>query len=377
MSPYRKQGERTWYLTLATGDAARPWYRMSSGTRDRATAEQMQKMLDLLGVRGRRELWVRDALVARRVHVGTVYDAYVSGTLEALKAQLADVDLAPALDPWVATLRARVTDGTFAEESFRKYVAQVRALVGAALFRTAVTGPALKARLDALPGSGTSRRRHAAAWMSFLDYCVETGLLIANPLRAVKLPKENRTRERYAEWPHVLRLLHALPEGVHRALAAIRHGAGLEMQAALAMRRRDVDLETRVVWAHGRKTSHRDRQAIVLDDACWGIFAAYVRSAGLMPEAEIFPVTHKEHERAQRAAAAVVRTDGVPLRAGYTLHDARHSFAVEMVRRGHEAKLLSANLGHANEALLIKRYGKHRPRAEDLVRAAKRAGGAS
>lgn len=375
MTPYRKRDQKTWTLTLATGDPARPWVRLSSGTRDRGIADQMQKMLDLLGERGRRMLWVRAALVARQVRVGAVYDAYLSGSLDALRAQLEDVDLAEALDGWIAGLRARVDDGTFAEETLRKYVAQVRTLVGAGLRRTAVTGPGLRARLDALPGSGTNRRRHAAAWQSFLDHCVETGLLPANPLRSLRLPKSNRAQERWAEWAHVVRLLHALPEGPHRALAALRHGAGLEMQAALRMRRRDVDLETRVVWAHGSKTAHRDRQAIVLDEVCWELFAGYVRAGGFLPDAPLFAVAHRQHADVQEAACATLRAEGVAIRAGYTLHASRHSFAVEMLRRGHEPKLVSANLGHGSEALLLRLYGKYRPRAEDLVRAAKRARG--
>ncbi|MBX3173239.1 MAG: site-specific integrase [Gemmatimonadaceae bacterium] len=374
MTPYRKKDELTWTLTIPTGDPARPYARVSSGTRDKPTADQMQKMLDLLGGRGKRLLWVRDAILARRLRVGAVYDAWLGGTLDELQATLEDLNLAEALEPWVAALEARVRDETFSRETFRKYRAQVQALVAGGLWRSQLTTPALRARLDALPGSGTNRRRHAAAWMHFLDYCVETGRLPSNPLRTLKLPPANRTKDRYAEWPHVVRLLHAMPEGAHRALAAIRHGAGLEMQAALAMCRRDVDLATKVVWAHGRKNANRDRQAIVLDDACWDLFASYVRGGGFLPDAPLFPVAHGAHADAQAAACEALRAQGVPIREGYTLHGARHSFGVEMARRGYELKLISANLGHANEVMAMKLYAKYRPRAEDLMQAAKRRG---
>lgn len=376
MTPYRRKNARTWTLTLRTGDPSRPFARVTSGTRDRATADQMQKMLDLLGERGKRLLWVRDAILARRVGVATVYDAYLTGRLDALQAELEDVDLAPEMPAWLDALAARVRDGTFAEETLRKYRRQVAVFVGDTLPRSTLTVPSLKARLEAIPGSGTNRRRHAAAWIHFLDHCVEAGLLVANPLRQVRLPKSNRTRERHAEWPHVLRLLHALPAGAHRAMAAVRHGAGLEMQAVLPMRRRDVDLETCVVWAHGRKSAHRDRQAIVLDTTCWDLFAEFVRGGSFLPDAPLFAgVSHAAHAKAQAAACAALRADGVPIREGYTLHAARHSFGVEMSRRGHEMKLLASNYGHATEAMAIKLYAKYRPRAEDLVRAAKRARG--
>jgi hypothetical protein len=45
------------------------------------------------GERGRRWLWIPQALITRRVDLPTVYDHYVAGTLEQLQEQLADVDL--------------------------------------------------------------------------------------------------------------------------------------------------------------------------------------------------------------------------------------------------------------------------------------------
>lgn len=372
MTPYRKPDRRVFNIVVATNDPAQPYIRPSTGTRDRATALAMEQMFRHLGKRGTRTHWVIDAVVQRRLTVGAIYDAYVSGTLEALRASLDDVDLAPLALTWRAQLDAQVADGTFATETRRKYVAQVGVLVAGGVRRSHITGPTLKARLMAVPGSGTNRRHHAAAWTSFLDFCVEAGQLETNPLRALKLPKSNRVQERWAEWPHVLRLLHAMPAGLHRALAAVRHGAGMEMQAALAMTRRDVDLDTRIVWAHGRKNTYRDRQALVMDDTCWDVFAAYVRNGGFLPDALLFPIPPRAHHAAQHAACATLRAEGIPIRAGYTLHNARSSFAVEMLKRGEEPETIRRNMGLASMALLLQRYGKYRPRLEDVTRAATR-----
>lgn len=377
MSPYRKKGELTWVLTVVTGDPACPYKRLSSGTRDKPTAEQMQAMLDLFGERGKRWLWIRDAILAKRIRIPEVYDAYVAGRLEDLQERLADVDLWPVYQDWLRELARQRASGTLAEETVRKYTQQSAVLVGpqGPWWRSTLTAPHLKQRLEAVPGSGTNRRRHAAAWTSLLEYVVGRGHLEGNPLRTFKLPKSNKTRLRYAEWPHVVRLLHAMPPGVHQALAAIRHGAGLEMQAALRMRRADVDLGTKVVWAHGAKTDHRDRQTIVLDDDCWALFADYVRGGGFLPDAPLFPVTAAAHGAVQREACTQLRADGIDIRAGYTLHAARHSFAVEMVRRGYGLKLISVNLGHANERLCQQLYAKFEVRTEDLLQSARRAQG--
>lgn len=377
MTPYRRTGQRIWVVTLRTGNAAKPYDRLSTGTYDRATADRMEAMLELLGERGRRWLWIPQALITRRVDLPTVYDHYVAGTLDQLQERLADVDLREVHLAWEADLVRQVRDGTLAEETVRKYRQQTLVLVGLAapIWKSALTPAAVKARLDAVPGSGTNRRRHAAAWTSFLAYCVERGALEANPLRAFRLPKSNRTRLRYAEWPHVVRLLHAMPPGLHQALAAVRHGAGLEMQAALRMTRKDVDLGQRVVWAHGSKTEHRDRQALVLDEACWELFAAYVKAGAFLPDAKLFPIGARAHAVAQAAAVAQLRAEGVDLREGYTLHAARHSFGVEMKRRGYEDKLIAANFGHANERLVQSLYGKYKATAGDLMASARRAQG--
>ena len=79
------------------------------------------------------------------------------------------------------------------------------------------------------PGSTSDRTPKPASVVprSFLDYLVEHGMLEANPLRAIKLPKSNRARERWLDWPTVLRLLHAIPtpgDGGAPALFRCRDG---------------------------------------------------------------------------------------------------------------------------------------------------------
>lgn len=377
MTPYQKQDQQTWTITVPTGSVARPFVRRTSATRDKSTALAMEQMLEVIGLRGRRWHWVLDAIISRRVGVPTVYDHYVSGSLDRLQAALEDTDLRPLVDGWLAQLAHAVDDGTMAAETVRKYRAQAFVLVGetGAVWRSVFTTPTLKARLEAIAGSGTNRRRHAAAWTSLIDHFVEHGALAENPMRGLRLPKSNRARERWLAWPIVLRILHAMPAGEHRAIAALRH-SGLEMQAVRAMHRRDVtDLTNRIVWAHGEKNAHRDRQVIVLDAACWGIFADYLQRGAFLPDAPLFTASSKAHARAQLVVCQALRAEGLIIPTWYTLHAARHSFAVEMVKRGYELKLIASILGHGSERLVQQLYGKHQPQADDLIRSARRAQG--
>lgn len=373
MTPYLKTGRRTWYLCIPKPDGS--YHRPTSGTRDRATAVEMQAMIELFGSRGRRFTWLIEAMLPPlRLRVATVYDHYVADTLDELRATVEDVNLATAINAWEARIRKER-----APETVRKYVEQVAWLfpknedgTRKPVMRSTVTRAWLKTKLAAVKGSNTNRRRYGAAWSLALDDVVEAGLLERNPMRELTLPASNPSSVPHLNWPLVAQLLDLIPDGVHRALAALRHGAGVEMQAALATKRRDiVDAKERIVWAHGSKNDHRDRQVIV-EPAQWALFYRYVRAGGFLPDAKLFPVTIKEHRTVEKDALAALAKTGAEIPKGYTLHACRHSYAVEMFKQGRDPVLVSNNLGHANTALGLTLYGKFRPTVTDIKRAAAR-----
>lgn len=373
MTPYRKADGQTWYLCLTRPDGT--YYRPTSGTRDRATADAMQAMLDLFGQRGRRYGWLIAAMLApTRLAVATVYDHYVADTLDALRATLEDVDLAAAIDAWCTRIEKER-----AAETARKYIEQVTWLFPhdddeqrKPVMRSMVTRAWLKAKLAAVKGSNTNRRRYGTAWSLALDDVVEAGLLERNPMRELTLPESNPSTVPHLNWPEVAQLLELIPAGAHRALSALRHGAGVEMQAALATKKRDiVDAAARIVWAHGSKNDHRDRQVIVEPEQ-WTVFYRYVRAGRFLPDARLFPVTIKEHRSVEKDALAALGKTGAEIPKGYTLHACRHSYAVEMFRQGRDPVMVANNLGHANTALALTLYGKFRPTVTDIKRAAAR-----
>ena len=50
-----------------------------------------------------------------------------------------------------------------------------------------------------------------------------------------------------------------------------------------------------------------------------------------------------------------------------TLHDHRHSYAVNSRKRGIPDALIAHQLGHANTLLIAKRYGRFVPNAKDFA----------
>lgn len=382
MTPFRKRTSKCWFVTITT--RAGTYVRRSSGTRDKATAAAMQTMLTGLSRRGTHTWDLIDAVVEKRLAIGDLFDHHAANTLEPLRAQLADVDLAPFVDAWETAIDRRVASGTLARETRRHYVAQVRVLFPVddateqrrPAWRSALTPDALRAALTALPGSDSSRRRHAAAWASCFTHLVEHGALTRSPLDDVALPANNNRKTPHVErLEDVIRLVHTMPDGAHRAAAAFREGAGVELQVLPRARRRDiVDRVNRVIWAHGSKNDGRDRQVIV-EPWAWAILLAYVDANPMTPDALLFPgVTERSHWKAHTAACAALRARDVAIPDRYTPHCCRNTFYIRGLKNGEDPVLLSNNLGHATTAEGLRRYGRFRPAVTDLVRASARGG---
>lgn len=379
MTPFRKKTSLCWFLTVPTREGA--YSRLSSGTRDYETAVAMQDMVTALGRRGSRNWDLIDAIVDRRVKVERVYDFYPE-RLEELRAELTDEDLAPSIDAWDADLTVRETAGDLAVETVKHYRRQVNWLfpknddgTRKPVRRSTILARGFfKEQLARVPGSSTNKRRHAAGWSSLLSYLVEAGKLERNPLADVTLPTNNRAkRPRIERLEDVIRFVNTFPAGPHRAAAAFQEGGGVEMQAMLATRRRDiVDEANRVIWAHGEKNDARDRQVIV-DEWAFRIIMAYVASNPMHPDARLFPIGEDTHRARWYEVRDALRAKGVNIPANYKPHSCRNTYAVRSLKTGRDPVLISSNLGHADTSELLRLYGKHRPAITDLIRADQRA----
>ena len=376
---YRRKGSSRFWVTVPHHRIPGEYVHLPTRTRDAKTAEAMGAMVISLGPAGQRKMDVLDWLFAPgrpQDALPRLYDHWLAGTLDQLRAELGDRDLAPGIAAWDKQL-----EDQYRGETPRKYRHHIAALFPRegktyrAMPRSRLVAPGFIAgRLAAVGGSRTNRRRHLDAWVSCGEYLVEHGYLETNPMRAVKRPKPDRSTvphiERYAD---VLRLVKAFPKGAHRAAAALREGAGMEMQAVLAMRAPDVvDVDEGIVWAHGGKNVHRDRQVIV-DAELFGIFLAYYRSTKWMPHAPLFPFTAEAHRDVHNATCETVRAQkGVDIPLRYTPHAARHTYAVRAMKAGVEPTIIASNLGHADATMVMRLYGKYRAVITDLRRAGRK-----
>lgn len=404
---YLRKGSSKWWITVATRTPGE-YVHLATGTRDKATAEAMEAMWRVLGPAGQRRWDLLEPVRAGDCRLNRLFDAYVQegrrktnepSALDQLREELDDVDLAEGVLAW-----DRQLEDQYRGETPRKYRQQIHALfalqgvaprvgqrgrpkgvgkggrpagerVYAAASRATVLAPGYIAKkLADVGGSRTSRRRYHEAWTSCFEFLKDRGLVERNPMKDVRKPKPDRSKTPHLDLvADVLKLVESFEEPDQRAAAALREGAGMEIQSVVAMCRRDVvDVAHRIVWAHGRKNDDwRDRQVLV-DAELWPFFWAWVEEIdrrGAGPEAPLFQFTDDTHRRRHSAVCARLRADGMAIPVGYTPHAARHTYAIRHMRANDEVTLISNNLGHADSTEVLRLYGKYRPKITDIRRA--------
>ena len=201
----------------------------------------------------------------------------------------------------------------------------------------------------------TRERKYHAAMSQFCQYLVRLEILKSNPMRNVSAPPPAKPRTQYLEHPDVIRLIEAQEEP-YQSLSAIIHGTGMEVSVAMGLRRRDLSKSESGTWmilARGKKTAARVRMAY-LDP--WA--APYLERliAMLTPEAELFPGMNRHTPSKKHRAACKLL--GI---AGYTLRDARHTWAVRAIRSGASLEVIRRQLGHVNTHMANLVYAPFQP----------------
>lgn len=363
-----------WWTRVKDSDGKS--HQRSLKTSDKRTAAAIDAMLSTLLSQG--ETQIVNAVAHGILTPLQVFDAHRRNVLSEVKAQLNDTDVRVFIEragptgeterPWETWARRTASDTTVA-----KYRRQLEALIdmSAPALLSTFTRRRISEDLAKLPVSGSTAKRYHAAWSSFFAYLLEIGVVETNPLRSIRAPRQNPTREVWLEVPDLMRLIQAQPEP-YRSLAALREGAGIEIGAALRTLVRDVDLRKRVVFIRGTKTESR-RRTVRVDEFAWPFLEYAIK--GKLPNSLLFPI-HKGQDstvfkdqqpaiqRAYSAHRAALEAAKIDLK--YTMHDARHSYAVRHMMAGDRPELIAHNLGHIDASQVIKNYGKYRPSVDAL-----------
>lgn len=320
----------------------------STGTNDPQTAEVVKGMLARL--KSQRRWDVLDAIVSKQAKLKDVFDADQRGELDDFMERLSDTDLDPLVTEWSES------------GASPRYVAQVRRLIPegepfpASQFSRKRISAHLAKLTDARASKGkrlasnSTRNRHRAALSQFGKWLVEREVIAANPVRDVAGRTENPARMVSYDWKQARAIIDRLPEP-HRSIEALMAGTGMEWSAVVATRRSDVDFDARKVHAKGGKNRHRNRVVKVTESWAWEIFAAHAKR--FMPSQLLFAgLDQKEAIQIHRDALL-----GLP---DSTLHDWRHTYAVNKLREGMRPAVVRHQLGHAKNSTEVERiYGVH------------------
>ena len=315
----------------------------STQTSDRAVARDMRRLLATLT---QRRTWVLLNACARGgLTIGQIWDADRTNTLPSLIASLADVDLSPLVDEWKPRAEKQRT--------------QIRTLIpkDERYPRSRLTKRAIRDWLDDLDVTGSTKNRYRSALSRFCRWLVEREILEHNPVRDVQQAQENRPRETWLPREQAKQLVGALPRP-YRALEALMAGTGMEWQSVERLTATGVDAGERTIFADGGKKPWRRRTVRFTEDWAWPhfweharMFRGAARPFDGMTEWDVLLV-HKQTSD----ALGLPRT---------TLHDWRHTYAVNAIRDGLSYQAVARQLGHRDTARIHDTYGKYAPDAED------------
>jgi len=376
MSAFKKKGRTIYDVKIPTRDGE--WVMRTTSTRDTVTAKRMQAMVDAIAPKGKRRWALVDALVDYRITVPEMYDVYleVGRDLDLLEARLADVNIEPMVAEWAKNPGGKVKPGS---DSAAHYLHHVRGFIpkGEPFHLSQFTTAAIQQHIEELDAAPATKRKAGAAISSFGRWLFRRNVLKTKPMRDVELPSAGAPRVSFLETADAIRLAEAQPSP-YREYSALLAGSGIEVSAALKLRRRDVDMTKKEIHAAGTKAYTRDRIVRVADWA-WPYVERIAK--GLTPDARLFAGIpdrwvaadkHNEAINGKPAVAGRAEVKGLvaqfPIYGGYTMRDHRHTWAVRAVRSGMPIEMVARQLGHTNGILALKVYGRFVPHSAERDR---------
>jgi integrase len=125
------------------------------------------------------------------------------------------------------------------------------------------------------------------------------------------------------------------------------------------------NLDARTVHLHGGKTAWRDRVVRIVAEWALPAIAEHIRL--LAPSAPVFLLDQHAALDAHHDACTALKIEKC------TLHDWRHTFAVQALRDGLSPTVVASQLGHANAYLTFTTYGRFVVTDSDFDASARKA----
>ncbi len=183
-----------------------------------------------------------------------------------------------------------------------------------------------------------------------------------NPVREVKLYKENNQRLRFLEKEEIGRLLvHC--DGFLRPLVIVALNTGMRLGELRQLKWRDVDYKREIIYL--RDTKNGEAREIPMNEYVKNAFVAIPKS----PDSQYVFCKHKggSFGDIRKTFWTALKKSGI---VGFHFHDLRHTFASHLVMSGHDLNTVRELLGHKTIQMTL-RYAhlspKHKKHAVDSL----------
>jgi integrase len=208
-------------------------------------------------------------------------------------------------------------------------------------------------------GTAETQRTFLRDLRLFSRWLVAIGKLPEDPTSGVVLDAHTPPPIRAVSL-EVLQRVHAqIPPGPLADAFGLLIATGAEPQVVERVTVGDVRLNEQRVWLLGTKNIYRRRWAYV---EAWYLPTLRRLMQSKSQADRLFHVTRGQLAAAVREAAARARDEDpeLSLPGSFRPYDARHSFAARYVERGAHLRVVADQLGHANEGMIIRLYGRYR-----------------
>jgi integrase len=135
--------------------------------------------------------------------------------------------------------------------------------------------------------------------------------------------------------------------------------SGIELGAALRLTRADINFDKKEVFARGSKTAWRNRVVRVEPWAHAALESIPSRLIGAAPL--FYGIRYADALDVFKAAQKAV---GI---SGHRLHDLRHTYAVNALKKGYKPTVIARQLGHKDASMINKVYGRFVPDESDYL----------
>jgi integrase/recombinase XerD len=261
----------------------------------------------------------------------------------------------PVVDGFLALLAARRAERTV--DAYRRDLADLATYLGGS--PTTAGSEEIERWLADLRARGqapSSIARRAAAARTFYRHLIALGLRDDNPAADVDLPRRRRRLPRSLSLGEVERLIEAAngttPRSLRdRALIELLYGGGLRVGEAVALRRGDVDLETRLVRCVGKGDKER---VVPLGAQTVEALRRYLaRGRPYLDRRHRAEIFLNAQGGALTRAGAFLIVKRLAAKAGLDPervhpHLLRHSFATHLLEGGADLRSVQEMLGHAD-----------------------------